>query len=513
MVSFPLGLRAKLYIKPWATIAIAVLTLGLSIKSLMALSSTEHFKAQVFAKYQVHERTYKAMGTSCKASFDDFACDFLHRNVKAEDLARSEHIIQLIEQFQAFDRVTKDNLKNYIKNLPAKLNAQSAQFSHLKSFKEYTVAVQAAQQEIEQYFSEKNMLSKNNLNWKSFSLAQFMHNNWWTLLANLLILGLFAVYLEQRVGPAFLVLIYFIGGSVATGLQANFLGPYQITAGAVGNVMAMIGAYAFFFFKEKIHISKELEAPVWLFAGIIAVLGNIFYTDKSLSLNPVLLANLAGLTSGLVCGFISSLIVWVQKDFLFSQEQILFFNAKKTSQPLKKINWALAVLEINPYNFIAVEYIFRSLLKYNVEALSIPKPALTKICHLIFRLINQEFRVNPKEAYAIIGLIPLAWNFSELPMPRIKKQVLNKIGNDILEHEWCLAIRLYDLFLKQNIDPGLTESIKLTVQKIILNAESPLNQESHQNVEWLRRYVIFNSQTVLGQMIGEKYAEKTAASA
>ncbi len=517
MVLIPLGLRAKLYIKPWATISIAVLTIAFTIWSLMGRAAMEDYKQQTFEKYSVYERTYRAMGMSCRVTFLDQVCDFFERYVKPADLAQPADVVTLIQGFEAFDQPTKAKVSQYIQNLNVRLNEQSEALQKFKTYQDYTAAFSEANQDIEQYYADHYLLSNVNTNWLTLTVAQLRHNNWWTLLANLLILGLFSLFLEQRVGPVFFVLIYAIGGYVGLSLQASFLGPFQVTAGATANVMAIVGAYVFFFFKEEVRIyvnflfavEKKFLIPVWLYAGLFAILGNIFYLGSETGSNLVLWSHLAGLGTGVLCGLIVSLMNWVQKDFLFAEEQTIFFKAKKTKKSLKKIKYMLEVLAINPQNFVAVEYMFRSLAKRPVDASAVPEASLAKMCRLMVRMINQEFRVNPAEAYSILSLIPLNWNFNDLPMPKLGRRELRKIESDILEHDWRLAIRFYDLYLHQHDDPDLIESIQQTVHKVIVQAEGPLNPQSHQNIEWLHSYALYSGKGILGRMIRGKYEDIT----
>jgi hypothetical protein len=206
-----------------------------------------------------------------------------------------------------------------------------------------------------------------------------------------------------------------------------------------------------------------------------------------------------------------SQVSWVRDGFLFNAEQVAFVKAKKALQPQIKIRYCLDILEINRMNFVAVEYIFRSLAKYSVEATSLEDPIMVGISDLMLKLINNEFKVKPSQAVSILSLIPLSWNIADLPMRTLTKTDLRQIENQVLEHDWRLAIRLYDLYLAQNPDPVIVEAIKGTAQKVIVQAESPLNPQSHQNIEWLKRYSVFHAHAPLGKMIAEKYIPPKAS--
>lgn len=510
MIVLPLGLRAKLYIKPWATIAIAVVTIGFSIRGLYGQKGLEEFKKHSFLAHDIYNLSYLAIKNDCKTSFAEVVCTFFEGYVKAEDLAQTDLMLEKIEKFEAFDRPTKEKIKYYIQNLPKNINQKNEAF---------TKAAVSVSQEVAQYYSEHNLLSPENMNWQSLAVAPWLHQNWWTLLVNLLILGLFSCFLEQRIGAGFLFVLYTLGSLVSVVLQVNFANSYQWVSGGMTGVMAILGSYGVFFFKEKIRIylnlflfyEKKLTIPGWLYIALFFVAGNALLSDSDVTPNLILYSHLFAFSFGMVSGVLFSLVVWVQKDFLFEAEQNAYFKAKKTTQPLKKITHCLELLEINPYNFTGVEYLIKSLSKYRIESSDVPDNDLKRIGILVVRLMNGDFRVEPSQAYAIISLLPLTWNLTLVPMPRLEKKELSKIENGILENDWRLAFRFYDLYLAQHPSPRVKEEILATIQKLIVQAESPMNPEYHQNMEWLRVYVMFSGKTAICQLLADKYEDKTAA--
>ncbi len=510
MIVLPLGLRAKLYIKPWATIAIAVVTIGFSIMGLYGQKGLEEFKKHSFLAHDIYNLSYLAIKNDCKTSFAEVVCTFFEGYVKAEDLAQTDLMLEKIEKFEAFDRPTKEKIKDYIQNLPKNLNQKNEAF---------TKAADSVRQQVAQYYSEHYLLSPENMSWQSLAVAPWLHQNWWTLLVNLLILGLFSCFLEQRIGAGFLLPLYFLGGMAGVFLQVSFANSYQWVTGEMAGALAILGAYCVFFFKEKVKIylnlflmfEKKFTIPGWLYIALFFLVGNAFYVAPAFNPSPILYSQMLGLSFGVFCGFLISMLVWVQKDFLFEAEQSAYFKAKKTTQPLKKIAHCLKLLEINPYNFTGVEYLMKSLSKYHVESADIPDNDLKKIGKLVIRMINGEFLVEPTQVYSIISLLPLTWNFTLVPMPRLEKKELRKIENGILENDWRLAIRFYDLYLAQHPSPRVKEELLITIQKLIVQVESPMNPEYHQNMEWLRVYVMFSGKTAICQLLADKYEDKTAA--
>ena len=511
MIVLPLGLRAKLYIKPWATMAVALITIGFSVMSLLGQTVTEEFKKQRFLAHDTYNLSYLAIKNDCKSSFAEVVCTFFESYVKAEDLAQADLMLEKIEKFEAFDRPTKEKIKDYIENLPTKLAAQN---------EAYATAAESVRQEIVQYYGDHYLLSPENTNWRSLVLAPWQHQNWWSLVASLLMLALFSCFLEQRIGSGFLFILYMLGSMVGVVLQVNFANSYQWVSGGMTGVMAILGGYSVFFFNQKVRIylnlfliyKKKFTIPGWLYIALFFAAGNVFYLESDVSSHLILFSHFLDFGIGVLGGIFISTLVWVQQDFLFEAEQNAYFKAKKATQPLKKITHCLELLEINPFNFLVVEYIIKSLAKYHMESADVPEIQLKKIGNLLVRMINNEFQIEPAQAYSIISLLPLAWNLTLVPMPQLQKNELHKIENQILEKDWRLAIRFYDLYLAQHPSPRVKEEIIETIKKIIVNAESPMNPEYHQNMEWLRVYVMFSGKTAICELLADKYEDKTAAS-
>ena len=179
MVAIPLGLRAKLYIKPWASIAIAFFTLGFTFDALIGQKDLENFKRTAFVNHNVYTNSYNALIEGCKASLADTPadCQFFIENIKAADMSQPEQILSLIDQVTKYDVISKKKIKNFAEVFINKL-VDKASASDSKFLQDYKIGLSQAKQDIEQYHEDHFLLTRNNMNWKSFTLAQWTHNNW-----------------------------------------------------------------------------------------------------------------------------------------------------------------------------------------------------------------------------------------------------------------------------------------------------------------------------------------------
>ena len=103
--------------------------------------------------------------------------------------------------------------------------------------------------------------------WYQFLTSSFMHGGVWHLLGNMLFLFVFGDNVEDLLGPAGMLLLYFIGG-LAGDLMFVSANPALLTpsVGASGCISTLAGAYAVMFFRNRIGVRLMLLVfPVYTF--------------------------------------------------------------------------------------------------------------------------------------------------------------------------------------------------------------------------------------------------------
>ena len=108
--------------------------------------------------------------------------------------------------------------------------------------------------------------------WEAVFVSMFLHAGWLHLAGNMLFLWIFGNNVEDKIGRAWYLLFYLLGGIAAAALQiavaANAAAPY---VGASGAIAAVLGAYLVMFPRRRVLVLVFFLIPVWLPA--IVVLG------------------------------------------------------------------------------------------------------------------------------------------------------------------------------------------------------------------------------------------------
>ena len=112
--------------------------------------------------------------------------------------------------------------------------------------------------------------------WESVFVAMFLHGGWLHIGGNMLYLWIFGNNVEDKIGPLFYILFYFIGGIAASAAQiATSPDSVVPSLGASGAIAAVLGAYlvmfprrrvltaVFFFFITLIELPAVVVLGFW----------------------------------------------------------------------------------------------------------------------------------------------------------------------------------------------------------------------------------------------------------
>jgi membrane associated rhomboid family serine protease len=89
--------------------------------------------------------------------------------------------------------------------------------------------------------------------WQSIFVAMFLHGGWLHIGGNMLFLWIFGNNVEDKIGPAFYLLFYLLGGVAAAALQTA-IDPNSVipNLGASGAIAAVLGAYLVMFPRRRV---------------------------------------------------------------------------------------------------------------------------------------------------------------------------------------------------------------------------------------------------------------------
>jgi len=125
--------------------------------------------------------------------------------------------------------------------------------------------------------------------------SMFLHGSTAHLLANMFALGLFGIILEHNIGSKRFLIIYIIGGFIASLVSSYF---YESALGASGAIFAALGALAairprMIVWAYGAPMPMYVAAAFWLLLDILGV----FYPT-----NIANMAHIAGLIFGVIIG-------------------------------------------------------------------------------------------------------------------------------------------------------------------------------------------------------------------
>ena len=91
--------------------------------------------------------------------------------------------------------------------------------------------------------------------WEAVFVAMFLHGGWLHIGGNMLYLWIFGNNVEDKIGPFFYLVFYFLGGIAATALQTA-VGPNSVipNLGASGAIAAVLGAYLVMFPRRRVLV-------------------------------------------------------------------------------------------------------------------------------------------------------------------------------------------------------------------------------------------------------------------
>lgn len=121
-------------------------------------------------------------------------------------------------------------------------------------------------EEVARLFSRYGLIA-DEWHWYQFFTGSFLHGDWLHLLGNMLFLWVFGDNVEDALGHAGFLVVYFVGG-FAGDLLYVYANDFQIPSiGASGCISALAGAYALLFFERDIDMKLMfLVFPVRTFS-------------------------------------------------------------------------------------------------------------------------------------------------------------------------------------------------------------------------------------------------------
>ncbi|HWU43715.1 MAG TPA: rhomboid family intramembrane serine protease [Bdellovibrio sp.] len=421
MFLFPLGLSSRLVIIPWATLLVLGATFYLSIEDFKTLPLLVRSDVQARKELHLKELTHHALIDLCKRELTPSDCVTIKSYLSERPAAQADkEMPRLLSWLQ-----DKNTLL---------LEGKEESLLSLDSYKELARAQKAYEEKKLQIGKKNNSLMRGNASPVTAFLALFRHGGWEHLIGNMVILAVFAVFVEQRVGPLWFLLIYFLGGVASNMIQAPFLERGVPLIGASGAVSAVMGAFAFYFWRQKMAVvmsiffavNKRILISAPLYIGFFFVL-NEFASMIGPADTVAHLAHLAGFAFGFLVGAFQFELAPLKEHFIFRQEQNLFFKWPQTSNLSAQVQLISDIYRLNHENFFAFSFLFARLHKLDIPLFEFSLEEQMILVRLVQESLNYNGDIkNLREAYNVVRHIPQCWDLNSMALSLNRLEVLKK---------------------------------------------------------------------------------------
>lgn len=343
---FPLGLGNKPKVLPIAVMCLMIFTFYYSSINFALVESLEEDKTFKTLTDEVVELRMKTILEACAKSLSKNDCKELgeiitEREIKATRSPASEKKKKLRETASLKETIEyaerMDRLVDFLGQFRAEPKEWPVEAKKTASFGKIEPKLEEIKDLTSKMALEKGFLSRSNYNLVSLTKATFMHGGWLHLISNFIMLVIFGIYLEQRVGFAVFGMLFLVGSYIGLSTEI-FLGRQGTVLGASAGLMAVMGAFYILFIHAKLrfwfsflvynrtfYLPILYTMPLFFFASDIAAIA-----DRNAS-DVAHLAHIGGLTFGIIVGLIERKLNPVPAPFLYIEEVHLLSKIKQSN--------------------------------------------------------------------------------------------------------------------------------------------------------------------------------------
>ena len=332
-----------------------------------------------------------------------------------------------------------------------------------KKIKNYQIEAKVGKKEnLINYYKEKNLLSKENMTFKSLTQAQFTHVNLTQLFVNMLVLYLIGSFVEAKIGFLLYLFIYLLGGYLGCLLEASSENSSLLyySLGSSANIFSIIGVFFILFFRYYIkYLWLSLTPPFVKIVLLPACLSLVFFIpalEIFYYLNTLILetntsigylAHLGGFTAGSILAFIYKKKFGLKNPFFYSEEEKIFKQMQKEKKLIQINTLATTLRRYNPLNYVVNFFVLeKSIEKFNQDGFLNDTTKQSFKENLKPILDRHLWKKDYKKAHCLLQEIPFNINISQYLVGLSQKKILH-LGNYILaQKDYINAFRTYHLF-------------------------------------------------------------------
>jgi membrane associated rhomboid family serine protease len=523
MFLLPLGLQSRIIKWPIASLIIMGLTCAVTIFYFSQNAAYENFARDTMGETGLPTARVALLKDSCALKFEPGVCEFLRGRLNEDDLKNLSPLLKDLQKDQSLPFLTTLKVGRWLadENFHRKIKEENIVNSH--SYQRYVQVLQTYRQKLVDKAQEVKLLMRGNVTPLTLFKAMATHQGWMHLIGNMLIFALFAFFLEQRIGSFALLLLYVLGGLGSNWIQTPFLNQGIYLLGASGAVSAVTGAFAVYFWREKMRVWLNLAfvynrivlMPAWVYIGFFFVAGD-FVGVLNASSSVAHLAHLGGFLIGAFFAVLQMELYPLKKTFLFVQEQKLYYEAKETDALDEKMVFFMRIFELNRESFYSFRALFNYFCKHGFQFSTLKEEHQDFASHLLTSCLNYSER-NAKYdlTQEILSLTPLSWNLASLDLPVAPTAIKSRAQNFRKVNDFIQTLRLYDLFLAKFAVHPKAQDIQADIMKIFDEIETFDPETKSHFLDALLAYAAFhpenNFQTQLNQLIHQVQREERNA--
>jgi membrane associated rhomboid family serine protease len=364
MFLIPLGLQARTRDFPWMTLLIAVVTSVYSVFSFQHLNnmtSSEEKSEASLARFQKQKSLALAACPISQLQSDD--CELLKKTLLPEVRESTRAFItRLLKNESKISQEKATELARFVIS-PETFRHPSAAISQLKEFNDFAEALADEDQMLRDAVRKGGLLTRSSFGLAALVRSLFLHANWSHLLGNMVFFMLFAIPLEQRIGPMALALIYFIGGSFGMTLQLWLSSDMtRPLLGASACITAVAAAFMIAFWSISVRVwvsfffifNQIVRVPTWMFFALFMVIEDVTGALRPAADGVAHVAHLGGFGLGIILGLLAVQLRLIPQPFVFPFELKILLRSRQELDPERRLIDLREILYFNSFNTVAL---------------------------------------------------------------------------------------------------------------------------------------------------------------
>ena len=499
MILLPLGFGRKLPTFPWATLALTLSILFVSIpyfKNLKRIEASHHdaMKAsgysELLKKFAVADCPGSGLEIEeCSTLSGLIDLRFDLKKVKGkkasatvaavdDEKKRNAKILKAEGFSKGLAQIakSKERTLEYAKILLGETSGYSQRMASTEGYDGLVEAEKSIQQAMAAEYKADYALSRSNQGILQLVLAQWTHMGWMHLIGNLFVFLALAPVLEARMGRIAFLGLYVLGGTIGLLVQLYLLKSTSgILLGASANISAVIGGFFVFYFRRPMKVlasfvfyNRLLDCPTWLMIPVLFLLGDLAGAlDHSSGTAHV--AHLVGFAVGAAMAFFMKQNDGLHEAYIYPVEYDWHLELRAATSVAEKIRLADTVLKYNPENYLVEKEVLDVCVQFTVENPS-------RVDEQIRGFLNRQFahaltstirRGKFDEAKALVEQVPLQNSLIEI-LAGMSQPNLIRLGEAALKKgDWLSAFRIYDSFRRYYPKASGSKTMEETMDKVL----------------------------------------------